>query len=287
MKTLNTLCRFLLITAFIIVAPLHEMAAQKTISYSSLNLNLLNTACNTATTIRQWAGNYPQGAVFRIEYRLQNSASTAVSTLYVSSANVTSATVEPINRNARAIAMGMFSILPTLASNSYYVVVYYGNSSALLFSSAYKAIVPLNDCDTDIEPAIIYNEGGIVATVIPVNSISPEILLPVGFSALTNSLPGAPVTGKTGEVQGSPMPIFAPNPIINNTQLNYYLNDDAMVSLSFFDVQGREIMRPILPTWQGVGAYSLDISCEDLPKGIYFYRLSVNTQAKMGKLVKL
>jgi len=83
----------------------------------------------------------------------------------------------------------------------------------------------------------------------------------------------------------------APNPFTQSTQINYTIQHNAYVHLSIFDVQGR-VIRDLVSREQTAGTYSVNWSGDDecsnkVVSGVYFYRLQVDDQMFMDKLVIL
>lgn len=64
-----------------------------------------------------------------------------------------------------------------------------------------------------------------------------------------------------------------PNPFNHSTSIKYTLRRDSKVTLSIFDIHGRQIL-PLINKNQTTGNYSVSVSLPNLPSGIYFYRLT-------------
>ncbi|NQU27716.1 MAG: T9SS type A sorting domain-containing protein [Candidatus Marinimicrobia bacterium] len=82
-----------------------------------------------------------------------------------------------------------------------------------------------------------------------------------------------------------------PNPFNSATVLNYYLSAESQVTLSIFDLRGREIMRlidtvessgPKRVVWNG-----LDVDGQAVSSGVYICRLLAGAQTRTQKLVLL
>jgi hypothetical protein len=63
-----------------------------------------------------------------------------------------------------------------------------------------------------------------------------------------------------------------PNPFNPKTTIRYSLPDARHVTLSVYDVSGKEVRR-LIDADQKEGMYSVDFVAGDMPSGIYFYRL--------------
>jgi hypothetical protein len=73
-----------------------------------------------------------------------------------------------------------------------------------------------------------------------------------------------------------------PNPFNPGTTIQYSLQKDAMVTLAIYDIRGRQIAQLVSEN-QATGQYqiywqAMDAKGNQLPSGIYFYRLSVDQQ---------
>jgi len=63
-----------------------------------------------------------------------------------------------------------------------------------------------------------------------------------------------------------------PNPFTASTMIGYRIEEDSYVRLSVYDRHGREV-RILVDQEQSAGEYSLMFPGDDLPSGLYFYRL--------------
>ena len=81
----------------------------------------------------------------------------------------------------------------------------------------------------------------------------------------------------------------SPNPCLNSTSLNITLPTDGHVSVAVYDITGRKVAEPV----QGImnaGVVSIiwdrsDSSGRQLPGGVYFVRVSTESECTTGKLV--
>lgn len=77
-----------------------------------------------------------------------------------------------------------------------------------------------------------------------------------------------------------------PNPFNPYTTIEYYLVKPAAVRISIYDVLGREI-KTILSGLQKAGQHKLKLSGENLPSGIYFYKLESESFTGTKKMIIL
>jgi hypothetical protein len=63
-----------------------------------------------------------------------------------------------------------------------------------------------------------------------------------------------------------------PNPFTVSTLIGYHIKEDSYIRLSVYDRHGREV-RVLVDEEQSAGEYSLSFPGDDLPSGLYFYRL--------------
>ena len=75
-----------------------------------------------------------------------------------------------------------------------------------------------------------------------------------------------------------------PNPFNPTTTLRYELPKDSRVTLSVFDINGREIARLVNET-QPAGCYSLIWHAGEIGSGIYFYRIQAGEFHQVKKMV--
>jgi hypothetical protein len=78
-----------------------------------------------------------------------------------------------------------------------------------------------------------------------------------------------------------------PNPFNPATQINYSLDKKGLVTLKVFDVAGKEVA-DLVNEIQNEGAYTISFNGENIPSGIYYYKLTSNgnTEVKKMMLVK-
>ncbi|MCX6168333.1 MAG: T9SS type A sorting domain-containing protein [Ignavibacteriales bacterium] len=78
-----------------------------------------------------------------------------------------------------------------------------------------------------------------------------------------------------------------PNPFNPSTKIKYQISTSGKVSLNVFDLLGNKIAT-LVNDFRSPGSYTVDFDGENIPSGIYFYRIQVNeyTEAKKMILIK-
>lgn len=109
-----------------------------------------------------------------------------------------------------------------------------------------------------------------------------------GLSILKTTIGGGSViTPGIFENKRPEIPIkIYPNPVSDNTWIEYELQEKSEVCISLFDLSGRELFG-LNPEWQSSGKQRLNISVNGLQKGIYLMMLRVNNASYVKKLVVL
>jgi hypothetical protein len=75
-----------------------------------------------------------------------------------------------------------------------------------------------------------------------------------------------------------------PNPFNPSTTIRFALKEPAPVSLTVFDVQGRQVAE-LVNRQMGIGIHEVDFGANDLPSGVYLYRLEAGEFVKMRSMV--
>jgi len=65
-----------------------------------------------------------------------------------------------------------------------------------------------------------------------------------------------------------------PNPFNPTTQISFNLEKDANVTLTVFDIQGKQIVQ-LVNGFKTAGFYNVNFEGKDLPSGIYFYKIKI------------
>ncbi len=79
--------------------------------------------------------------------------------------------------------------------------------------------------------------------------------------------------------QGFSLSQNVPNPFSAITQISYTLPEDGSVKLELLDVVGKQIS-VLEDKAQAAGSYTYTFSGNELPNGVYFYRMSVSTESQ-------
>lgn len=75
-----------------------------------------------------------------------------------------------------------------------------------------------------------------------------------------------------------------PNPFNASTTIRYMIAKAEQVQLKLFNIQGREVRR-LVDEQQTVGEYSVQVNCQNLATGIYFYELKSGTFEQRRKFL--
>ncbi|MBI2418665.1 MAG: T9SS type A sorting domain-containing protein, partial [Ignavibacteriales bacterium] len=77
-----------------------------------------------------------------------------------------------------------------------------------------------------------------------------------------------------------------PNPFNPATKIVYTLPTNGFVKLQVYAITG-QVVKTLVESSQEAGYYSVDFSGDNLSSGIYLYRLSVNNQSIVKKMIYL
>jgi hypothetical protein len=77
-----------------------------------------------------------------------------------------------------------------------------------------------------------------------------------------------------------------PNPFSGIISIHYLVREEASVHFILYDVNGREVGRPVNHESKEPGSYQITFDGSALPKGIYLYHLQIGTETLKGKLIK-
>jgi hypothetical protein len=75
-----------------------------------------------------------------------------------------------------------------------------------------------------------------------------------------------------------------PNPVSDMSTISFTLQHSASVTLSVFDILGREV-KTLLHETRNIGQHSIQMPTSDLPNGLYLYRLTANGQSQTQRLI--
>lgn len=77
-----------------------------------------------------------------------------------------------------------------------------------------------------------------------------------------------------------------PNPFNPSTKISYQIHSEEFVSLKVFNSLGQEI-KILVSDIQSEGKYIIDFNAEQLPCGIYFYKLTFGDYSTTQKMIYL
>ena len=81
-----------------------------------------------------------------------------------------------------------------------------------------------------------------------------------------------------------PVISIIPDPILSHANLNYHINGYRSISISIFDLTGREVMKlPSLQSASGDGSIPFDV--DGLPNGLYYLRFNAGVRVMMRKII--
>ena len=75
-----------------------------------------------------------------------------------------------------------------------------------------------------------------------------------------------------------------PNPFNPSTKIRYSIPQSSKVVIKVFDILGNEI-ETLIDEQKPIGTYELTWYAENLPSGIYFYRLQAGTFVETKKMI--
>ncbi len=75
-----------------------------------------------------------------------------------------------------------------------------------------------------------------------------------------------------------------PSPFQSQTTILYRLGETMPIHLSIYDALGREV-RVLASGVQSAGVHRVNFHAEDLPNGVYFYRLTTETSSQSYPVV--
>ena len=128
---------------------------------------------------------------------------------------------------------------------------------------------------TDPEAQLVFNHGSSNIDVYLDNVVLQEGSSPVEEEKDVAGIP-----------EGFILHQNSPNPFNPSTEIRYRIAGTLKVTLRIFDVSGKEI-ESLVDQVQSPGQYTVTFHANDLPSGIYFYRLDAGSFAETKKLILL
>ncbi|MGH1362143.1 MAG: T9SS type A sorting domain-containing protein [Calditrichia bacterium] len=123
-----------------------------------------------------------------------------------------------------------------------------------------------------------------------------QAIIAIGSNALNQPMLEIPVTLQMQQsiltgigAERLPLQTFVleqnyPNPFNPSTTISYSLNSAADISLTLFDVLGREVEQ-LVRGRKSSGQHSFVLNAEDLKSGVYFYKLDIGGVAQTRKML--
>jgi len=75
-----------------------------------------------------------------------------------------------------------------------------------------------------------------------------------------------------------------PNPFNPSTQINYNVGEGGLVNLKVYNILGMEVAT-LINEYKAAGNHQVSFDGNDLPSGVYIYRISVNDFTKTRKMI--
>ncbi|MCX6151796.1 MAG: amidohydrolase family protein [Ignavibacteriales bacterium] len=75
-----------------------------------------------------------------------------------------------------------------------------------------------------------------------------------------------------------------PNPFNPSTKISYYLPETSIISISIFDMLGREVVKLVNEEKKNAGTYELIFDASQIPSGTYFYQLKTEKVLATNKM---
>ncbi len=103
------------------------------------------------------------------------------------------------------------------------------------------------------------------------------------LALVANAVTG--VSGRPRSLVGIHLAEARPNPASGITRMRWTLARTANVSLTLYDVSGREVERLLVDSPQGPGEHEVRFDASALPNGLYLCRLRAGAESVTRKLV--
>ncbi|MBA4313060.1 MAG: hypothetical protein C0417_10570 [Chlorobiaceae bacterium] len=144
---------------------------------------------------------------------------------------------------------------------------------------------------TSLNPGLAYwvkaNQAGKLFLSVSPSKLTGQPIQIIPDGELPPSPPGAEIAQSTGQIpKRFSLEQNYPNPFNPTTDVRYGICDMDHVSLKVFDVLGREVATLVNEIKQP-GEYTVHWNAEDIPSGIYFYRLQTDKYNNMKKMLLL
>lgn len=166
--------------------------------------------------------------------------------------------------NGPTVAVTTSGAIPTINFNQATIngnTGYFGQNCATLIGKCYKlTLVVSNPCGTATDWTYFKIDNPPYYRTANPNVKTDEVITKNNFS-------------------------IAPNPFVNQFNIQYYLDENNKVNVQLFDFTGKEVLNLSNDTWNEKGNHSIEINTNDLPKGMYIYRIQAD-EVRTGKIIK-
>lgn len=126
----------------------------------------------------------------------------------------------------------------------------------------------------------------------PNDTIADFRIIIMADGYITNSFFSLGISGMTGVEESKASKLnranlekIFPNPVVSEVVVRYSLAQSRVIDLALFDVTGRRI-KTIVRGYYGAGSYKSTVSLSDLPRGVYFCRLTVKEKNHENRFVQ-
>ncbi|MFA4839941.1 MAG: T9SS type A sorting domain-containing protein, partial [Candidatus Neomarinimicrobiota bacterium] len=75
-----------------------------------------------------------------------------------------------------------------------------------------------------------------------------------------------------------------PNPFNSTTLIRFAIPKAGVVRLTVYDLFGREV-KSLVDSWQSAGNHRISFTVDNLPTGVYFYKLQVGDFSRTKKMI--
>jgi len=77
-----------------------------------------------------------------------------------------------------------------------------------------------------------------------------------------------------------------PNPFNPSTKIEYNVKEPCKVSLVVYNLNG-QVVKELVNLYQQPGTYSIKLTIQEIPSGIYFYKIRMGDFQAVKKMVKI